>query len=64
MAKDAGVYAVGMDIDAAGLITLALHGKPEGVKSYIDGIADDLKSAMILTGCNSITEISSRILAK
>jgi 4-hydroxymandelate oxidase len=177
MAEEAGVYAVGMDIDAAGLITLALHGKPvgpksvkdikeivqstklpfilkgimtpdeaelaaeagvaaivvsnhggrvldqtpgvadvlpeisakvkgrikiladggirngvdvlkmlalgadavligrpfvyssfggqsEGVQAYINSIADDLKSAMILTGCNSVEEISSRILAK
>lgn len=27
-AEDSGAFAVGIDIDAAGLITLALHGKP------------------------------------
>ena len=45
-------------------VTASFGGQSVGVKSYIDNIADDLKSAMILTGCNSITEISSRILAK
>jgi isopentenyl diphosphate isomerase/L-lactate dehydrogenase-like FMN-dependent dehydrogenase len=45
-------------------VTASFGGQSVGVKSYIDGIADDLKSAMILTGCNSISEISSRILVK
>lgn len=45
-------------------VTASFGGQSEGVKSYIDGIADDLKSAMILTGCNSIEEISSKILAE
>ncbi|MDF2675083.1 MAG: FMN-dependent alpha-hydroxy acid dehydrogenase [Clostridiales bacterium] len=45
-------------------VSASFGGQSEGVKSYIDAIADDLKSAMILTGCNSIGEISSRILAK
>lgn len=45
-------------------VTASFGGESEGVKSYIDGIANDLKSAMILTGCNSISDISSRILAE
>lgn len=45
-------------------VTASFGGQSEGVKSYIDGIADDLKSAMILTGCNSISDISNRILAE
>ena len=27
MAKDANIYAMGIDIDGAGLLTMALHGK-------------------------------------
>lgn len=45
-------------------VTASFGGKTEGVKTYIDYIADDLKSAMILTGCNSITEITERVLTK
>jgi isopentenyl diphosphate isomerase/L-lactate dehydrogenase-like FMN-dependent dehydrogenase len=45
-------------------VTASFGGQTEGVKTYIDSIADDLKSAMILTGCNSIAEITTRILTK
>jgi hypothetical protein len=44
MAEDAGVFAVGMDIDAAGLITLALHGKPVGPNT-----ADEIKEIVAST---------------
>lgn len=33
LAEDAGAFAVGIDIDAAGLVTLSLHGKSVGPKS-------------------------------
>ncbi len=45
-------------------VPAAFGGQCEGVKAYIDNIAADLKSAMILTGCNSIAEISDRVLYK
>ena len=47
-AEETGVFAVGMDIDAAGLITLALHGKPVGpktledIKEFVDEGAADM----------------------
>lgn len=52
LAEEAGAYAVGMDIDAAGLITLALHGKPVGPKtvSQIREIAHSTKLPFILKG--------------
>jgi isopentenyl diphosphate isomerase/L-lactate dehydrogenase-like FMN-dependent dehydrogenase len=45
-------------------VTASFGGETEGVKTYIDYIADDLKSAMILTGCNTIAEITERVLIK
>lgn len=45
-------------------ITASFGGQSEGVSTYIESIAADIKSTMILTGCNSIREIDSRILVK
>ncbi len=45
-------------------VTTSFGGQSEAVKDYIDTIANEIKSSMILTGCNSIKEIDSRILAK
>lgn len=52
MAEEAGVFAVGMDIDAAGLITLALHGKPVGPKTVeeIKEVVQSTKLPFILKG--------------
>lgn len=52
LAEESGAFAVGMDIDAAGLITLALHGKPVGPKTVkeIKEIADSTKLPFILKG--------------
>jgi isopentenyl diphosphate isomerase/L-lactate dehydrogenase-like FMN-dependent dehydrogenase len=52
IAEEAGVFAVGMDIDAAGLITLALHGKPVGPKTIeeIKEIVESTKLPFILKG--------------
>jgi 4-hydroxymandelate oxidase len=43
-AEDAGVLAVGMDIDGAGLITMALKGQPVGPKSF-----DEIKELIAST---------------
>ena len=43
-------------------VTASFGGFREGVKLYIDSLKGDLKSAMVLTGCNSIKEITSKII--
>lgn len=60
------MLALGADAVLIGrpFVTASFGGQSEGVKTYIDMIADDLKSSMILTGCNSIADISNRILIK
>jgi len=60
------MIALGADAVLIGrpFVSASFGGQTEGVKTYIDTIADDLKAAMILTGCNSIAEISDRILFK
>ncbi|MCY6370522.1 alpha-hydroxy-acid oxidizing protein [Clostridium ganghwense] len=52
MAEEAGAFAVGMDIDACGLITLALHGKPVMPKTVeeIKEIVESTKLPFILKG--------------
>lgn len=58
MAEDAGVFAVGMDIDAAGLITLALYGKPVGPKTVeeIKEIVESTKLPFILKGVMTVED--------
>lgn len=65
LAEAAGVYAVGMDIDAAGLITLALHGKPVGPKSVdeIKQIVDSTKLPFILKGIMTVDEAELAVAA-
>ena len=60
------MIALGADAVLIGrpFVTASFGGQREGVANYIKGIEDDLKSAMILTGCNSIEEITSRVIAK
>ncbi|SHH39671.1 alpha-hydroxy-acid oxidizing protein [Clostridium grantii] len=45
-------------------VTASFGGEREGVKTYIEKLKGELKSAMVLTGCNSIDEINSNILYK
>ncbi|MBC3886747.1 alpha-hydroxy-acid oxidizing protein [Acetobacterium paludosum] len=58
LAEAAGAYAVGMDIDAAGLITLALHGKPVGPKTVeeISQIVESTQLPFILKGIMTVDE--------
>ena len=58
LAEEAGAYAVGMDIDAAGLITLALHGKPVGPKTVeeIKEIVKNTKLPFILKGIMTVED--------
>ncbi len=65
IAEKAGVFAVGMDIDAAGLITLAIHGKPVGPKT-IDEIEEIVKSTelpFILKGIMTADEAELAVRA-
>lgn len=43
-------------------VTASFGGQREGVKSYIETIKNDLKSAMVLTGCKTVKDITDRIL--
>ena len=58
LAEEAGVFAVGMDIDAAGLITLALHGKPVEPKTVeqIKEIVESTKLPFVLKGIMTVDE--------
>ncbi|SEF70354.1 FMN-dependent dehydrogenase, includes L-lactate dehydrogenase and type II isopentenyl diphosphate isomerase [Caloramator fervidus] len=58
MAEEAGVFAVGVDIDAAGLITLALHGKPVGPKTLeeLKELVQSTKLPFILKGIMTVED--------
>lgn len=45
-------------------VTATFGGGSEGVKEYVNGLKGELKSAMVLTGCNSIEDIDERIIYK
>lgn len=59
------MIALGADAVLIGrpFVTASFGGKTQGVSSYIKGLEDDLKSAMILTGCKTIEDITSRVIA-
>jgi len=58
MAEEAGVIAIGMDIDAAGLITLSLLGKPVGPKTVMElrEIADSTNLPFIIKGVMTVED--------
>jgi len=58
------MIALGADAVLIGrpFVTASFGGQREGVKTYIDNIKGELKSAMVLTGCKSIKDIDSRVL--
>ncbi len=58
------MLALGADAVLIGrpFVVASFGGEAEGVKSYIDFLKSELKSAMVLTGCNSIKSINKRIL--
>ncbi|MGL5244591.1 MAG: alpha-hydroxy-acid oxidizing protein [Sarcina sp.] len=43
-------------------VTAAFGGKTKGVEAYVESLYNELKSAMILTGCNSISDIDKRVI--
>jgi 4-hydroxymandelate oxidase len=58
------MLALGADAVLIGrpFVTASFGGKAEGVTSYINSIKSELKSAMVLTGCNSIKSVNNRVL--
>jgi len=58
------MIALGADAVLIGrpFVTASFGGFREGVKVYVDYLKDDLKASMVLTGCNSIDEITSDII--
>lgn len=65
MVEESGAFAVGMDIDACGLITLALHGKPVMPKTIDDikEIVDSTKLPFILKGIMTVDEAELAVKA-
>lgn len=45
-------------------VTAAFANSKEGVEDYVKTLQNELKSAMILTGCNSISEIDEKVIYK
>ena len=43
-------------------VTASFGGKTDGVKTYVENIKNELKSTMILTGCQSIRDIDSKVI--
>ncbi|EYE89464.1 FMN-dependent dehydrogenase [Fervidicella metallireducens AeB] len=62
MAEEAGVFAVGVDIDAAGLITLALFGKPVGPKT-VEEIKELVKSTKLPFILKGVMTVDDALLA-
>jgi isopentenyl diphosphate isomerase/L-lactate dehydrogenase-like FMN-dependent dehydrogenase len=58
------VLALGADIALIGrpLARLSISGGDTAVKMYYKYVKDDLKKAMILTGCDDLNEVNKDIL--
>ncbi|MFA9398093.1 MAG: alpha-hydroxy-acid oxidizing protein [Clostridiaceae bacterium] len=62
LAEEAGVFAIGMDIDAAGLVTLSLHGKSVGPKT-MEEIREIKKSTNLPFILKGIMTVEDAVLA-
>ncbi len=60
------ILALGADVALIGrpLAQMAIAGGEIAVKMYLDYVKDDLRRAMILTGCDNLKEINRDILVK
>ena len=60
------VKMIGLGADAVLIgrpfVTASFGGKTDGVKTYVENIKNELKSTMILTGCQSIRDIDSKVI--
>jgi isopentenyl diphosphate isomerase/L-lactate dehydrogenase-like FMN-dependent dehydrogenase len=60
------LLAIGADVVLLGrpLARMALAGGEEAIKLYLDYIRNDLRRGMIMTGCDTIDDISQKIISK
>jgi len=58
--------ALGADFAMIGrpLARMSLAGGPEAVKTYLDFVKSELRRAMLMTGCDTVSEISDSILIR
>lgn len=58
------MLALGADAVLIGrpFVTASFGGQREGVKTYVDNLKSELKSAMVLTGCSNVKDVSPRII--
>jgi isopentenyl diphosphate isomerase/L-lactate dehydrogenase-like FMN-dependent dehydrogenase len=60
------LLALGADVSLIGreLARMSIAGGSEAVKLYLDYVKNDLRLAMLMTGCDNLKEISNKILVK
>lgn len=60
------IIALGADIALIGrsIAHVSISGRETGVKMYLEYVKDDLRRAMILTGCNTLKDATMDILDK
>ncbi|OPY32681.1 MAG: Rubredoxin [Methanomassiliicoccales archaeon PtaU1.Bin124] len=60
------VLALGADVALIGrpLARMSLAGGPEAVHMYLEYVLNDLRAAMIMTGCDTLQDVSENILVK
>ena len=60
------MIALGADCVLIGrpFITATFANGAKGVEEYVNSLKGELKSAMVLTGCNSIENIDNRVIYK
>jgi len=60
------LLALGADVVLIGrpLARMALAGRAEAVKMYLDYVKTDLRSAMLMTGCDTLKEVTRDILVR
>jgi 4-hydroxymandelate oxidase len=60
------VLALGADVALIGrpLARMSIAGGVEAVRMYLEYVKDDIRRAMILTGCDTLSEANGDILVK
>ena len=60
------ILALGADTALLGrpIAQVCVAGGPPAVKMYLDYVKKDLRMAMIMTGCNSLNDVSKKILTE
>lgn len=60
------VLALGADVALIGrpIARMSISGGEKAVKMYLDYVKEDLRRAMILTGCDTLKDVNLSILDK